>query len=81
MPLSIHKQFSYLLVNFVRERIGRLSRNDVLLDKRRFCSAIPGTTPESPFCSRDENDTVEFDHIGRIVSRARSRNDGFLDKL
>ena len=36
--------------------MGRLSRNDVLLERRRFCAAIPGTTPDSPFDSGRENE-------------------------
>ena len=65
----------------MRDRIGRLSRNDVLLDTRRFCAAIPGTTPENPFWSLRENDMDEFGQIGMSVSLARSRNEGFRDKL
>lgn len=69
----------YLLVNFVRDRIGRLSRNDVLLDTRRFWAAIPGTTPENPFWSL--RDMEEFGQIGMSVSLARSKKDGFRDRL
>ena len=61
--------------------MGRLSRKDVLRDKRLFWAAIPGTTPESPSRAFRPRVVEAFGQNGLSVSRARSSREGFLNKL